>query len=104
MPGQTLAKKDEDKIMHVALPVGTDLLMASDVPESIGQPFVKGNNSYISVHVDSRNEADRVFQALSAGGQVEMAMADQPWGDYYGSLGDRFGIHWMIMHTPPKKS
>lgn len=104
MPGSKLAKKDEDKIMHIALPVGNDVLMASDVPESIGRPFIKGNNSYISLSVDSRPEADRVFQALSSGGQVEMAMADQPWGDYYGSLADKFGIHWMIMYTPPKKS
>lgn len=104
MPGEPLAKKDENKIMHIALPVGNDVLMASDAPESIGRPFVQGNNSYISINVDSKNEADRVFKALSAGGKVEMPMADQPWDAYYGSFADKFGIGWMVSYTPPKKS
>lgn len=104
MPGEPLAKKDENKIMHIALPVGNDVLMASDAPESIGRPFVQGNNSYISINVDSKNEADRVFKALSAGGKVEMPMADQPWDAYYGSFADKFGIHWMVSYEPPKKN
>ncbi len=104
MPGMKLAKKDETKIMHVALPVGDDVLMGSDSLESMGPKLVKGNNYYVSIGVDSKNEADRVFKALSAGGKVEMAMADQPWGDYYGSFADKFGIGWMVSYTPPKKS
>lgn len=104
MPGSKLAKKDEDKILHVALPVGNDVFMASDALESMGRKLVQGNNSYISINVDSKNEADRVFKALSAGGKVEMPMADQPWDAYYGSFADKFGIGWMVSYTPPKKS
>jgi len=104
MPGVDLPKEAEDKMMHIALPVGNDILMASDALESMGQKLVPGNNSYISVHLDSKDEASRVYQALSAGGAVEMAIADQPWGDYWGSFTDKFGVQWMVSYTYPKKS
>ena len=104
MPGEKLRKEDEDKIMHIALPIGQgDVLMASDTLESFGQKLVQGNNAYISVHPDSRDEAARVFKAVSAGGEIEMPIADQPWGDYWGSFKDKFGIPWMVSYTPPKK-
>ena len=104
MPGEKLRKEDEDKIMHIALPVGKDdILMASDALGSIGQKLIQGNNIYVSLHPDSRDEADRIFKALSAGGQIEMPIADQPWGDYYGSLKDKFGIQWMVNYSKPKK-
>jgi len=102
--GMKIPPEAADKIMHMGLPVGNEMLMASDALESLGQKVVPGNNSYVSVHVDSKAEADRIFGILSAGGAVEMAMADQPWGDYYGSFKDRYGIQWMVMHTPPKKA
>lgn len=102
MPGADIPKEAEDKMMHIALAVGNDILMASDALESMGQKLVPGNNSYISVHLDSKAEASRVFQALSAGGAVEMAIADQPWGDYWGSFADKFGIQWMVSYTYPK--
>ncbi len=102
MPGSKLAKADETKILHVALPVGNDVLMASDALSSHGRKLVQGNHTYVSIGVDSKAEADRVFKALSAGGKVEMKMADQPWGDYYGSFADKFGIQWMLSYTPPK--
>jgi PhnB protein len=57
----------------------------------------------ISVQPDSREEADRIFKGLSAGGTIEMPIADQPWGDYYGSFTDRFGIPWMVNYSKPKK-
>jgi len=104
MPGVDLPKEAEDKMMHIALPVGNDILMASDALESMGQKLVPGNNSYISVHLDSKDEASRVYQALSAGGAVEMAIADQSWGDYWGSFTDKFGVQWMVSYTYPKKS
>jgi PhnB protein len=104
MPGADLPKEAEDKMMHIALPVGNDILMASDALESMGQKLVPGNNAYISVHLDSKAEASRVFQALSAGGAVDMAIADQPWGDYWGSFTDKFGIQWMVSYTYPKKN
>jgi PhnB protein len=104
IPGMKIPKEDENKIMHIGLPVGPDsVLMASDTLESLGQKLIQGNNVYISVHPDSKAEADRIFKALSAGGKVEMAIADQPWGDYYGSFTDRFGVLWMVNYSYPKK-
>jgi PhnB protein len=105
IPGVKIPKEAEDKIMHIALPIGPgDLLMASDSLESLGQKLVPGNNFYLSVHPDSKEEADRLFRALSAGGAVEMPIANQPWGDYYGSFKDKFGIPWMVNYAAPKKS
>lgn len=102
--GLTIPEEDRDKIMHIALPIGEgDLLMASDALESLGQKLVAGNNAYVSVHPDSREEADRIFTALSEGAEIEMPIADQAWGDYYGSLKDRFGIQWMVNHSPPRQ-
>ncbi len=97
-PGtEELSESDKNRIMHISLPIGTDtLLMASDIIPSMGQKLVKGNNNYISLHPKSRAEADRLFNGLSAGGEIEMPMADQFWGDYFGSFLDKFGIGWMI--------
>lgn len=97
IPGMEIPEEAKNRIMHVALPVGNDLLMGSDVFP--GQPFVQGNNNYISLFPESREEADRLFGALSEGGEVEMPMADQFWGDYFGSLKDKFGICWMINYN-----
>ena len=97
MEGFALPPEAEDKIMHISLPIGDgSLLMASDSLESMGQALVKGNNTHVFVEVDSKEEADRLFAALSAGGVVEMPMADQPWGDYYGNFHDKYGIGWML--------
>lgn len=97
IPGMEIPEEAKNRIMHVALPVGNDLLMGSDV--FLGQPFVQGNNNYISLFPESRDEADRLFGALSEGGEVEMPMADQFWGDYFGSLKDKFGVYWMINYN-----
>ena len=105
IPGVKIPKEDEAKIMHIALPIGpSDILMASDALESLGQKLIQGNDLYLSVHPDSKEEADRLFKALSAGGTVEMPIANQPWGDYYGSFKDKFGIQWMVNYGTPKKS
>lgn len=83
--------------MHVALPIGVDeVLMASDAPPSLGQQLVVGNNAYISVHPETSEEADRLFNGLSKGGDVEMPIADHPWGAYWGSFKDKFGVMWMV--------
>src|SRR5690606_334907 len=74
---------EKERAMHVALPVGDNILMASDILRSAGHKLNMGNYSYISYSSDSRNEADRIFKALSEGGNVEMPMADMFWGDYY---------------------
>lgn len=104
MPGATIPKEEANKVMHVGLPIAKDqVLMASDLPESLGQKLVPGNNVYISVHPDSKAEATRIFNGLSAGGTIEMAIADQPWGDYWGSFKDKFGVQWMVNYHPAEK-
>lgn len=105
MPMESLALPPEaaDKIMHISLPIGTSsALMATDALESLGQSLKVGNNMYVFIQPDSREEADRLFAALSADGVVEMPMSDQPWGDYYGSFKDKFGIGWMLAFTNPR--
>lgn len=104
MEGVTIPEEDRGKIMHIALPIGEhDVLMASDVLESLGHRLVPGNNVYVSVHPGSREEAERIFAALSEGAEVEMPIADQAWGDYFGSLRDRFGVRWMVSHSPARE-
>lgn len=89
--------------MHIGLPVGNDqMLMGSDVLESMGQKLVQGNSQYISVHPDSKAKADHLFNTLSQGGTVEMPIAEQMWGDYFGSFQDKFGINWMINYHEEK--
>jgi PhnB protein len=103
MEGVKVPKEDENKIMHIGLPVGKgDMLMASDSLESFGQKLVQGNNVYISIHPDSKEEADRIFKMLSADGAIEMPIADQTWGDYYGHFKDKFGVMWMVNYSYPK--
>lgn len=103
MPGgPELTPEQKNFVMHVGLllPEG-QMLMASDMLPGMGPKRVEGNNFSISVHPDSRQEADRIFNALAEGGTVTMPLADQFWGDYYGSLTDRFGINWMVNYSDP---
>jgi PhnB protein len=97
-PGtENLTEDEQNRIMHISLPIGNDtILMASDIVCSMGQRLVKGNNNYISLHPQSREEADRLFDKLSAGGKIEVPIQDQFWGDYFGSFTDKFGICWMV--------
>lgn len=101
-PSEEFPVSDEvkNRVMHVSLPVGGETLMGSDTMPGMGSPFQKGVNAYVSIHPDSREEADRIFNELSEGGTIEMPMADMFWGDYYGSLIDRFGTPWMINYNP----
>ncbi len=101
MEGMEIPKADENKIMHIGLPVGkSDVLMASDTLEALGQKLIPGNNVRLSLHPDSKAEADRLFRALSAGGVIEQPITDAPWGDYYGSFTDKFGVQWMVDYDP----
>lgn len=97
-PGQPpMAEADQQLVMHVELPIlGGHKLMGTDAPESMGFKLAAGNNVHVSLHPDTRAEADRLFAGLSAGGKVDMPMQDMFWGDYFGSFADQFGIHWMI--------
>ncbi len=92
-----LAEEDKNLVMHVSLPIlGGHRLMGTDAPESMGFKLNKGNNIYINLEPDTKQEADRLFDELSQGGKVEMKMQQMFWGDYWGSLTDQFGIQWMI--------
>jgi PhnB protein len=89
---------ESDKVMHIALPIGNNMLMATDALESMGQKVNPGNNFYLSINTDSKEEADKLFNGLSAGGNIEMAMNDTFWGAYFGMLQDKFGIRWMVSY------
>jgi PhnB protein len=97
-PGQPpLSEADSRLVMHVALPIlGGHVLMGTDSPDSMGFKLNPGNNVYINLEPDTRAETERLFAALSEGGTVEMALQDMFWGAYWGTLTDRFGIHWMF--------
>lgn len=99
-PGtENLSEEDKNKVMHVALPIGKDLLMGSDIIEGFGQSLTAGNNNYVSIFPETREEADRLFKSLSEGGTIEMPLEDQFWGDYFGSFQDKFGIYWMVNYN-----
>jgi PhnB protein len=95
-PEFPIAEKEANKIMHIALPIGKNILMANDVPEIMGQVNENENRSKISISAESREEADKLFNGLSVGGQIEMPIADSPWGSYFGMFRDKFGIEWMV--------
>ena len=97
-PGcENLPEEEKRRIMHIALPVNEHtILMASDTVPSMGHELKVGNNLHISLHPESREEADRLFNGLSAGGRVEMPLQDTFWGAYYGNFQDKFGISWMV--------
>ncbi|MDX5479005.1 MAG: VOC family protein, partial [Cyclobacteriaceae bacterium] len=78
---------------------GVHLLMGTDAPESMGFNLVKGNNVHISLHLDSKEETEQYYQALSKEGEVSMELSEMFWGEYYGSCTDKFGIQWMF-HCP----
>ncbi len=95
--GNKLPENEQEKVMHVALPIGKgNMLMGTDTLESMGQSVTIGNNVYISIHPDTLEEAERLFDGLSAGGDIEMPLEKMFWGAWFGSFTDRFGVRWMI--------
>ena len=98
--GNMFAENEENKIMHIALPIGKNILMANDVPESMGPTNENENRSKISISTDSKEEADKLFRGLSAGGQIECPIGDSPWGSYFGCFRDKYGIEWMVDFDP----
>ena len=87
---------DKNKVMHVALPVGDSVIMGSDYVGGMGEEFTAGNNFTVAITPDTREEADKLFKGLSAGGKVFMPMGEAFWGGYFGAFVDKFGIKWMI--------
>ena len=95
-----LAEEDKNLVMHVALPIlGGHVLMGTDAPESMGFKVNTGNNVYINLEPDTREETKKLFDALSAGGTVTMDLQDMFWGDYFGSCTDKYGVQWMFNCT-----
>ena len=100
-PEFPVADKDADKIMHIALPIGkNNVLIANDVPSFLGKVDENENRSKIYVVADSREEADKIFNGLSAGGNVEMPIDDSPWGTYASMFRDKYGIEWIVEFDP----
>jgi PhnB protein len=99
-PDFPVAENDENKILHIALSIGPNALMGNDVPEFMGRVNENENRSKICVSAETREEADKLFNGLSAGGNVEMPINDSPWGSYFGMFRDKFGIEWMIEFDP----
>jgi PhnB protein len=97
VPGMDVPDEAKNLVMNAALPIlGGHVLMTSDIPDGMGYDVVNGNSIQISLHPDSRAEADRLHAELSEGGEVGQDMQDMFWGDYYGDLTDKFGIRWLI--------
>ena len=97
-PGQpALSEEDKNLVMHICLPILSNFrLMGTDAPESMGMKVTFGNNIYINLEPDTRVQTDELFKKLSEGGKVEMPLQEMFWGDYFGSLTDRFGVQWMF--------
>jgi len=100
-PGHPVAENDANRLMHIALPIGkSNVLMASDVLEIMGQVTENDNRNTISISAESREEADKLFNGLSEGGKIEMPIADGPLGFYFGMFADKYGIQWMVDFDP----
>lgn len=100
-PGQPpLSEHEKNLVMHVSLPItGGHMLMGTDMLESMGHTLVPGNNVNLMLEPDTRSETERLFNALAQGGTVEMPLQKMFWGDTFGSLVDKYGIHWMFNYT-----
>ena len=99
--GSIVKESEANKIMHIALPIGKfNILMGSDTPEALGVHNLNETRSKISISAETKEEADKLFQNLSNGGQIEMPIGDSPWGSYFGMFRDKFGIEWMVDFDP----
>jgi PhnB protein len=101
LAGLQVAESEADKIMQISLPIGsTNMLIGNDVPEFMGKVSENENRSKIHVVADSKDEAQKLFDGLSAGGQIDGALGDSPWGTYFGMFRDKYGIEWIIECDP----
>jgi PhnB protein len=101
----SVSENEADKIMHISLPIGkNNVLIANDIPEFMGRINESENRSKIAVSAESREEADKVFNGLSAGGTIEGQIDESPWGTYAGMFRDRYGIEWIIEFDPNDNS
>jgi PhnB protein len=92
-----VAEAELDKIANIALPIGANtVLMATDVVDAFPEALRRGNDFYITLEPDTKEEAETLFQALSARGKVAMPLSRTGWAELYGELTDQFGVHWMV--------
>lgn len=98
--GGQLAADEQNRLMHVALPVGNGMLMASDIAPSMGHKLTVGNNYYVSIHAASEDEGRKIFNGLSAGGKIEAPFEKMFWGAFWGAFTDKFGVQWMVNFDP----
>lgn len=89
-----------NKIMHIALPIGKNFLLANDVPESMGRTNENENRSKISITAESKEEAIKLFKGLSVGGQIELPLEENAFGSYFAMFRDKYGFEWMIHFDP----
>ena len=94
--GCEVSDADKNKIMHISLPIGHTILMGSDWSGDWASTLVAGNNFSISINAESKDEADRLFNGISADGKITMPMENAFWGAYFGMATDKFGINWMV--------
>lgn len=95
-----MPEADRKKIGHIALALGGGtILMGTDTLESQGQALTFGNNAYIALEAESAEEAERLFDALSEGGRVEMPLQRTEWAEKYGAFADKFGVQWMVNYA-----
>ena len=94
----TVAEEDKNKLMHIALPIGNNVLMATDAVGDMCTTLKAGNNISLSVSADTKEEADKIFNGLTQGGVVKMPMDNTFWGAYFGMVDDKFGVQWMISY------
>lgn len=99
-PEFPVAEREENKVLYISLPIGMNSkLIANDVPESLGRTNENENRSKIVVSTESKEEADKLFSGLSAGGQIEGPIGDSPWGSYFGCFRDKYGIEWIVEYN-----
>jgi PhnB protein len=99
-PEFPVPENEANKIIYIALPIGKNVLIANDVPASMGRVNENENRSKIAVSAESKEEADKLFNGLSAGGNVEMPIDNSPWGSYFGMFRDKYGIEWTVEYNP----
>lgn len=98
-----VTEKEDNKIMYIALPIGNgSVLIANDVPEIMGRVNERENRSKILVSTENKEEADRLFAGLSAGGEIEGPMGEGPWGTYAGMFRDKYGVEWIVEFSSDK--
>ena len=103
-PKYPMSEEEMNKVMHASLPISKECsLMGSDTGGAWAASFKQGNNFSVSIGTDTKDEADRLFKTLSAGGQVVMPMETTFWDSYFGMFTDKYGIQWMVSFYDPKR-